>query len=305
MAASIPETDPGLDQLTAYRYSPLMWIRERLVCFTRGIFNAAPVGCFHWSPEPLQSEIFITDEDVLEPDTMNLRPAISFTRSPVAFKSIGQGDVANTDFATGKTTKECTIPGTMVANCISRVSLEAEAIAFNVAKYTWLLRHLLMQSGFFDIGREPQIGSVSPAGSLIAGDSALGDQYRVVPVSISYIISYSASYTPLNQLVVQRIQQMLTVNPSGPINGLGAPLDPPFMNVHECPPDPFSPASDVYGRTPDPGGMRGTSMLPKLRHPLDPSKTVVLRQVYPNRVGASGPARVVPLVDPCVKESEE
>jgi hypothetical protein len=282
-----------------------MHVRSLLVGFYQGLFAASPAGAFHWVEDDEQTEIYITGEGQAKASDIGQRPAISLTRGPVQFYSLGLDDMLNYDFRTGKKQKSVLVPGTMVVNCSSRVPLESEQIAWVCAEQLWLHREMLMQAGFFEIGRQPAIGSPSPAGSIIMADQ--GDEWFVTPVTCPYQFYRTSQYTPLHAHILREItvtlrtrlaevsKQSLTFGghggtPNGPAVGL------PYEVRGELPP-PFAPdASDVYGNTPNPGF--GVPALSRVPHPNNPAQTLVIRSSKPNSPAVRPPGmggRAIPV----------
>jgi hypothetical protein len=299
MSAHVNETAALSFPDSSFRYTPLRHLRVLFIRFLQGLFYAAPRGQYHWDSDDLMSEILITNEGRLDPETVNKRPAIICTRGPVSFYSLGIDDLNSFDFATGRKEKVVLVPGTMTINCVSRVPIECEDIAWVVAEHLWLLRDLLMRAGFFEVGRQPQIGAPSPAGSIIANDE--GQEFTVVAVNVGFQLSRKSSYTPLNKVIVNSITQALSIAPPKRVYSAGNSTG---VNVHECFAPSFAPnASDTRGHTPDPAHLK-TNYLPKVPHPLDPSKLVYIKRVFPHGPGQSSlhPA-TVPIEDVCVKES--
>lgn len=305
MSAKVSETEgqptfPG----SSFKYTPLRHVRVLFVTFAQGLFQAAPKGSYRWLDDEEQTEIIIQNENRIDPETLGKRPAITFTRGPLEFYSLGIDDRVAYDFALDKKTKGVLVPGTMTVNCISRVELEADDLAWVVAEHFWLLRDLLMKAGFFEVGRAPQIGSPSPAGSIIANDQ--GDEFTVVPITVPFQFARTSSFTPLGKQIVNNIRQQLTTvvktfaSVGPPLHGHEYPT-----NVTAYPPPSFAPAaSDARGLTPDPGGRKSPPFLPKQPHPLNPAKTVTVRTVRPLRQGLRQPQPgQVPITDPCVEES--
>lgn len=305
MAAKVPETQgrptfPG----SSFKYTPLRHVRVLFITFVQGLFQAAPKGCYHWVDDEETSDIIITNENRIDPEILNKRPVITFTRGPIQFYSLGIDDRVNYDFALDKKRKGVLVPGTMTINCVSRVGLEAEDLAWVVAEHIWLLRDLLMKAGFFEIGRNPQIGSPSPAGSIITNDQ--GDEYTAVPITVPFQFARDSSFTPLGKQIVNNIRQQLTLSVKT-FSSTGTPMQSHEypVNTFACPPASFAPsASDARGRTPDPGGLKSPPFLPKQPHPLNPAKTVTVRTVRPFQHGLRRPQPgQVPITDPCVEES--
>jgi hypothetical protein len=281
-------------------------VRVLFTSFVQGLFRAAPPGAFHWDSNLEHSEIVITDENPINIEKMQSRPAITFTRGPVQFYSLGIDDMEFFDFRSEKKTKNILVPGTMTVNCISRSDLEAEQIAWIVGEHLWLLRELLMKEGFFELGRQISIGAPSAAGSLIVSDQ--GDEVYAVAVSVPFQFPRQSAFTPLGKRVAESIE--LNVQAAGKkFRSLGpaqAGHELP-LNEARCFPPSFAPdASDVYSKSPDPAGTREV-FLPVQPHPWNPAAKVVVRSVRPNQQGIRRPGMggvVLPFRDPCEGESE-
>lgn len=289
---------------SSFKYTPLRHVRVLFIRFCQGLFFSAPPGCYHWEPDNERSEIIITNENKLDPEVINKRPGIHFTRGPVQFYSMGMDDLSALDMSTEQKEKGILVPGTMTLNLVSRVQQETEDLAWVVAEHIWLLRDLLMKAGFFEIGRQPQIGSPSAAGSIVANDA--GEEFYATPVTVPWQFARNSKFTPLGKKIVQGISQSLSTS-LRPVASLG-PAYHPFeypAQVKACPPASFAPqASDARGGTPDPGRAR-QDFLPKQFHPLNPSQVVTVRTVRPFRPGlrVPRPGDQVPITNLCVEES--
>lgn len=296
---------------SSFKDEPLLQLRMLYAAFTQGLFAAAPPGNYHWSSDNDRTEIYIVGEGAINSDSIGARPAISFTRGPVQFYSLGMDDMLTLQFDTGQKTKSVLIPGVMSINCVSRNPLESESIAFIVAEHLWLLRQQLIGSDlFFEIGRQPQISAPSPAEGIVAGDNAEG--WYATVVSSPFQFPRMSQYTPLNQQILHSIElqiraQLLSVKqastggPAASHNGVEVP-------VHVCVDGPpaFDPlASDARGRSPDPGGVLPAPP-PYMPHPLDPARQVRVRTVHPYRPGLRPPSmggRAIPIAERCMEES--
>jgi hypothetical protein len=314
--SKVPTTNPtGAFPEDSFKYSPLEHVRTLFVGFFQGLFHAAPVGAYHWEYEDDQTEIYISNENVLKAENIGQRPAISATRGPLQFYSLGLDDMLAYDFQTGTKRKSVLVPGTMVINCSSREPIECERIAWICAEQLWLHREMLMAAGFFEIGRQPAIGSPSPAGSIIAADG--GDEWYVTPVTCPFQFYRTSQFSPLGKKIVKeigvsiraRLQDVYHQNVTS--NGHGGPPATPNadvpVSIREFRPPPFAPhASDVYGNTPSPGSPPTT--LPLVPHPHNPAQLVVVRSSRPNSpavrpAGMGG--RSIPIAEPYVEESSE
>jgi hypothetical protein len=285
MPSRIRQTQPSPVD-ASFRANPLEQIRTLYVGFCQGLFAAAPPGGYHWSPSLQETEIVITDENPIQVDTIGKRPAISFTRGPVQSYSLGQDDMLTYDFETGQKKKSILVPGTMSINCSSRIDLESERLAWIVAEQLWMNREILMRAGFFEIGRQFVVGSPSPAGSIVAGDSA--DEWYVTTVSSPFQIYRTSQVTPLGQKILEGVSLQFqskasaVSTPGYPANPGGA--DPPYSVNSSAPDVPLN-------------------VLP---HPLNPAQQVVVRSANPNKPGLRPPAirgRTIPIQQGTVEQS--
>ena len=302
MPSKVTETQPLPDG--SFKESPLERVRTLFIGFVQGLFYAAPPGAYHWEPDST-SEIFISDESPIHVDRLGVRPAVSFTRGPVQFYSLGLDDMLTYNPETGSKQKSVLVPGTMTINCVSRVMLESERLAWIIAEQLWAHRELLMKEGFFEVGRTPMIGAPSPAGSVVMNDSA--DEYIVTTVTCPYQFYRTTSITPLGKKIVGSLTMMMrartpaTAVSSGPASYAGPEY--PFV-ARGCLPPSFSSASDALGGTPTPGV--DPHKLPVVPHPLNPAQLVVVRAVRPNCSSLKPPSirgRTIPLTETCVPES--
>lgn len=269
---------------SSFKYTPLQHVRVLFASFLQGLFSEAPVGQFHWDPDEDKTEIIIRDENPIHVETIGMRPAISLTMGPCQFYSLGMDDMYSFDFALERKVKTVLIPGTMSVNVCSRVDIEAHNLAWVIGEHIWLLRELLIKAGFFEIGRNIQVGPPSPAGSIVTNDSA--DEWYCSTISIPWQFNRKSAFTPLGQQIANNIE--LRVNQTNKMveEGRGGPALAGHefaVKVTEKFPPSFAPgASDVYGKTPDPAGQR-TYSLPVAPHPLNPAKLVVVETIRPFR----------------------
>lgn len=286
---------------SSFKYTPLQYLRETFALFCQGLFSAAPPGAYHWDPDIDRTEIVITDENPINAEVVGARPAINLIRGPIRFSSIGLDDLVDYDFRTGKKTKEVFVPGTMSINCCSSNDLESEQVAWIVGEMIWLLRELLLQEGgLFEVGREIGMGSPSPAGSIVANDQ--GSEWYATTLQVPYQLTRRSAFTPLGREIVQSIEIALSSRRHS-VGSKGVPDE--GYNIAQCPPEPFSPASDAHGGTPDPAGVR-EAYLPKI-YPQTPATTTRATRPFNHRQGLRPPSiggAPIPIPRPCVEESD-
>lgn len=262
MSSKIRVTENTNPDENSFTYHPLQALRAFYSGFVKGIFYGAPEG-YRWRPSLEETQIYISDENSIDPTVVGARPAITFTRGPVQTYNVGIGDLMEYDFRTGAKKKSMLIPGTMSINVCSRNDIEAENLAWVVAEQLWMNCERMMRAGFFDGGRNFVIGSPSPAGSLVSGDS--GEEWYAVVVSSPFQLYRTSQRTPLGQTVLRNIEMVLQeeaqrrIGPDGPLGMVGANL--PYEVVDTVPEKP-----------------------PQLQpHPLDPTRMVVIRPYKPYR----------------------
>lgn len=295
---------------SSFKDEPLTQLRVLYNAFVKGLFAAAPKGMYHWEPGE-GTEILITDEHPVKGDVIGPRPAVTFTRGPIQFFSLGMDDMLNFRFVDGRKTKAVLIPGVMSINCCSRSDLESEKIAWIIAEHLWLLREKLMGYDlFYEIGRQPQVSAPSPAEGIVAADA--GDEWYCTTVSSPFQFPRTSQFTPLNKIILESIELQIRakllslrqLTPGGPAISHNE-ADPPLHIREEGAPSFFPEASDARGRTPDPGGV-----LPDpptyVAHPLDPTRQVRVRTIHPFRPGLRPPSmggRAIPIAERSVEES--
>lgn len=309
MPSAIRRARPLRDSEAADGFSdrPLRQTRILFVSFVQALFSVRAVNDYRWDDEEDKTEIVIRDENPIKVDTVGQRPAVNFTIGAVQFYTLGLDDMMMHDFRTGKKTKGVLVPGTMSINVSSRSDIEAHDLAFHIAEQIWLQRDGFMQKGFFDLGRNNQVTPPSPAGSVVSNDS--GDEWYTSTVSVPLQFSRMGAVSPLNKEIMRRAELRFRLATSRPVESTGWPDTGHngSVSVHTGFPSSYAPqASDARGRTPDPGGIavEGPPLVP---HPLNPAKTVVVRQAFPHRAGLRGPmlnGRQLPLLQQPVEESE-
>ena len=307
MPASINRTEssrgfPG----SSFKYTPLQHVRVLFVGFVRGLFAAAPPNNYRWNEDEQTTEIIIRDENPIHVDTYGQRPCINFTLGRAQFYSLGMDDLLGYQFRTDAKTKSVLVPGVMSVNISARSDIEAHNLAWVVGEHMWLLRDLMMKEGFFELGRGIDVSPPGPPGSVIASDQA--DSWYLSSVSVPWQFVRTSTFTPLGRRIVNSIETHMNVAAPQRVESMGWPhAEHGYpLSIHTTPPASFAPdASDARGGTPDPAGVK-ENPLPRMPHPLNPAKTVVVRAVYPHRAGlrpASMNGRTLPIATVSMEES--
>ena len=177
---------------------PLNYMVKAFIAFLQTIFEIAPKGCFQWSPKEGETELVVTEDNPVNLEATEQRPAISVIIGPTRFNGSSLDDLVNVDFRTAKEIHTDLLPGTMTLNCLSRVPQECRFLGWHCARTIWNLRKIFIkESHIHEVGRNITIGSVTPAGALVQGDTE--GEWHGVPVSIPFFLQWTDSITPLKE----------------------------------------------------------------------------------------------------------
>ena len=200
--------DPGVVRDNLFSSSPIESLREIFVVFVQQLFAAAPKGLYHYDPADDVTEIIIRDENPINVETIGMRPAINFVRGPMRWQRMGIGDMHYWDEGLGKQVRSALLPLTISINCSARKDLESERLAFIVSEHIVVLREHLIGTkiGIYDVGM-PEIGSPSPAGAVVAGDS--GDEWYTTAVTVPVTMFRTSQSTELNKRILTNITTAL------------------------------------------------------------------------------------------------
>ena len=198
MSAPVPSSTVGGDDHleSSWLNDPLNYSVKCFIAFLQTIFEEAPVGAFHWTPSPEESEIFITEENPIQVDALEQKPAISVVLGPTRFNGSSLDDLVSVDPTNAKEVHTDLLPGNMTLHCVSRVAQEARFVGWMCARTIWNLRKLFVkESHMHEVGRNIQIGSVTPAGALVGGDTEA--EWHSVSVTCPFFLQWTDTTLPL------------------------------------------------------------------------------------------------------------
>jgi|WetSurSiteA1Bulk_404760.scaffolds.fasta_scaffold04902_2 hypothetical protein len=175
---------------------PLNYMVKAFIAFLQTIFEKAPIGYFHWSPQLEDAEIIITEENPIALDTVGQRPAISVVLGAVEWNASSMDEYLGSNPQTGTSKHTDLLPGMMSLNCCSRNGTEARFLAWQCGRHIWNLRRIFMQEPFIhEIGRRIRIGPVTPAGAIVQGDTE--GEWRAASVSCPFYLQWFEQITPI------------------------------------------------------------------------------------------------------------
>lgn len=176
--------------------------KDILLRFLQDLFHGMPKGegCYHFaagqapgSTDEENTEIVITDAGSVNTDSVESRPAIIVSRGPFAWGNTSLDQLLKKEegLLAFKRVHTDLLSGSFVLNCVSRTGLEAEEVALIAARAIRIYRRELQKAGFFHIGTLVQVGSETPPGALVSGDS----DEDFVNVPVSFPVFYQDSWT--------------------------------------------------------------------------------------------------------------
>jgi hypothetical protein len=182
----------------SWEEDPLNHMIKVFIAFLQTIFEEAPPGRFHWRPEPEESEIIITEENPVHVDAIERKPVISIILGPTKFNGSSLDDLVSLDARNAKEVHTDLLPGNISMNCMSKVPQECRYLGWQCARHLWILRKLFIrETHIHEIGRTHQIGSVTPAGALVQGDTE--GEWHSAPVQCPFFMQWTDSVTSLKE----------------------------------------------------------------------------------------------------------
>lgn len=194
--AQLPSSSQSFN--ASWSNNPVLHVRRVFLEFIGGLFATAPSGCYHWDPSnPEGSEIYLSDDTPIAVERVGARPAITVMRGPADFKGLGIGDMAYRDLATGAVAKMDMISTTVIINVLSRIPIESENLAWMINEHIWLYREEFIRSqpGLLYTGAKGRISQVTPAGSLVRGDTE--HNWVVCSIFLPVYLQHMAAKYPL------------------------------------------------------------------------------------------------------------
>jgi hypothetical protein len=163
-----------------------------LLRFLRDVFHQAPrevagqLGkkgpSFHWEESDSETELFISDKNTLDTDTVGARPAIIVSRGSFKYGNIAIDQMLRTEPSTGVRVHTDLMSGVYTVHCVAEDGRVAEILAQFAARAIRVYRRELQRAGFHLIGNDLIIGEETDAGALFGPD--VDSKYRDVPVLV-------------------------------------------------------------------------------------------------------------------------
>lgn len=196
------------ESLSSWEEDPLTHVTWVTLNFLQGLFSYAEEGTYRWAADPKLTEIIITQENPIESEVINKRPAIVAVLGQAAFAGIALDQLADYNFRTGERKHTDIISGRITLNCIARKLTPARKLAWLVARHCWIMRRILLKQGFHDFGQRTIVMGATPPGALVQG--AVEPESMNVPVVVAYHFQWQDQIRQTDLETVQAIETHIT-----------------------------------------------------------------------------------------------
>ncbi len=183
-------------EASEWRDAPVTALRKTFVAFLQALYGFSERGEFLWTPGS-DSEIFITDENPIRLKDVGQRPAINTVRGPMSWANLTIGGQQSVPMPGRQKKFTDLVSTTMSINHCSRNDLESEQLAWVTANHFWMLAEILTKEPMIHRIAPPSIGSPSPAGAIVQGDTE-GEWFNT-SVAIPTFLQVYGSVTTKNQ----------------------------------------------------------------------------------------------------------
>lgn len=229
----------GVPQPQGFGEDPLTQFARLFCKFLQIVFGTFEKGAYRWDAEEKNTDITISDQNPIDKEVVEKRPAIIVSRGPAAFANIALDQFAgpllvkdasgkftftpNNDPVSGAVRHTDLISASMTYNCLSREGIEAQRIAWIALYATRVLKRFLLGAGLHRVGEELQVGSESPPGSIVTGDP---NEIILVGVQVPFYFQDTWTTSPLNKSLLTKVAVALSSEIEWPAPGATAIREP-------------------------------------------------------------------------------
>jgi hypothetical protein len=162
------------------------------ISFFRSVFGSRPPGYLRWHANPEEAEILITGQSPITIETPHKRPIISVVRGQAMWASTSSSGIRDQTLLKSKKVFTDSVNSTMIINCISKESVEAQEMAWLVFMGIRVFKPTIQRFGrIFGISNQLAMGPVSAPGALVRGSSS--SEWRMVQVQSPFFVQETIS----------------------------------------------------------------------------------------------------------------
>jgi hypothetical protein len=186
---------------------PLYYFTRVYLLFLQGLFEQFEAGSFRWNMDEKLSEIAITADVPIPRESVDKIPAIVVMRGPAQAGNLSLDQMRDINTKTGEKVRADLWSATMSVNCIAKNDVEAQRIAWIVARHIRNFKTSIQRCGMHKIGDDLQVGPLSPPGALVSGEAE--PDLFLVTVFSPFHFMWKESVTPLNTKLLRGVEARL------------------------------------------------------------------------------------------------
>lgn len=197
----------GLVEPQGLGEEPLYYFTRVFLLFIQGLFEQFEDGSYRWNEDEKLSQISITADVPIPRENVDKIPSIVVMRGPANFANLSLDQMREVNLRTGEKVRSDLVSATMSLNCLAKNDVEAQRIAWIVARHLRTFKTTLQRCGMHKVGDELQVGPISPPGSLVSGEAE--PELFLVTVFAPFHFMWKETVTPLNAKLLRGVETRL------------------------------------------------------------------------------------------------
>jgi len=183
---------------------PLFFFTLLFLSFIQGLFKQRPEGEYKYSEDENITEIIIADQVTAAKETV---PRIITARGPANYMTLFCDDMVKRSMRTDERKRTSLISIPMTINCISKMGVEAQELAFFIAHNIWSHRILLQQHGIHKIDRNFSISPETPTDAIFA--PSVVPEGIMVSLIVPFYVRWTVTTVPNNAPKLREIDNYI------------------------------------------------------------------------------------------------
>ena len=184
---------------------PLFYFTLLFLSFIQGLFKQRPEGEYKYSEDENITEIIIADQVTAAKETV---PRIITARGPASYITLFCDDMVKRSLKKDERKRTSLISIPMTINCIAKLGIEAQELAFFIAHNIWSHRVLLQQHGIHKIDRNFSISPETPTDAIFA--PSVVPEGIMVSLIVPFIVRWTVTTVPNNAPKLREIDNYIT-----------------------------------------------------------------------------------------------
>ena len=200
---------------------PLFYFTLLFLSFIQGLFKQRPEGEYKYSEDENITEIIIADQVTAAKETV---PRIITARGPANYITLFCDDMVKRSLKKDERKRTSLLSIPMTINCIAKLGIEAQELAFFIAHNIWSHRVLLQQHGIHKIDRNFSISPETPTDAIFA--PSVVPEGIMVSLVVPFIVRWTVTTVPNNAPKLREIDNYITKKLAPTLKGIDTPETP-------------------------------------------------------------------------------